>query len=90
MSVESRLQKLEQVLAARRPPRIIEIQFVIVSSRAEVAALAALREREERPPEFNNNSGRVRFNFLPNIYAKTYLEQHCIVLPATESQTQEA
>ena len=38
MSLESRLQELEHALAARQPPKVVEIQCIVCCSRAEVLA----------------------------------------------------
>ena len=85
MSVESRIRSLEEALAARRPPHVIKVQLVCVSSRAEVAALDALRAAEPPPPP--RPPGRVRLELVPSITAAELLRQHGIELPEeTESR----
>ena len=89
MSIESRLRELEQALAARRPPRVIKVQPIVVYSRAEVEALNAFDMAHPQPPE-PPVPGRVELELLPAISAREYLRAHGIELPATETQTQEA
>jgi hypothetical protein len=81
MSVESRLRQLEQVLESRRPPRVVKVQLVCCSSRAELAALELLDASEPPEPPRPPAPGPVRLELLPGITATELLAQHGIILP---------
>ena len=84
MSVESRLRTLEQTLAARRPPCIVRVQIVVVSTRQELAALDRLRQSEPPKRPQPPASGPIRLVQLPSTTAAEVLRAAGIVLPETE------
>ncbi len=77
MSLESRLQKLEQALASRLPPTVVRIDFIVVETHEEALALQAL-EKDQPPPRYK---GRVQLVPGETHLARDYLRQQGIILP---------
>jgi hypothetical protein len=74
MSVKTRLEALEKMLAKPEPEEtVVRIQPVIVHSREEVIALNELERDSPPPPSRPRPHGRVRIVELPAIEAKDVL-----------------
>ena len=84
MSLESRLQELEHALAARQPPKVVEIQCIVCCSRAEVLAIEKYQAEHPEPPR-PPAPGRVRLVQLPAVSAAEYLRARGVEPPTTEN-----
>ncbi len=89
MSLESRLQELEQALAARQPPKVVKVLLICAHNREQVAALDRLRARQPKQPAEPSDNRRIKL-VSEFIDAGTYLREHGIELPPeTENQPEE-
>ena len=84
MNLEKRIEQLERAIEAATQEHIIAVRLIVVHSRQEAEALAALRESEP-PADRPQPRGRVRLEVVESIDARTHLAQRGVLLPAPES-----
>ncbi len=87
-SLETRLADLEEAIsAAAAEERVVEIQLICCSTRAELSALNEYEAEHPQPPR-PPAPGRIRLVQLPGVTGGEILRRHGVPWPPAETEKQ--